>query len=75
MYYLRLKAKSNMFFVKKLVVRERLFVLLIRRDCRFRQVLECSLFDLGVRSYSCSPGREAGSELGGQRQFSHSSNK
>lgn len=39
MFYLRVKVKKNIFFIKKLAVKDRMFVLVIRRDDRFRHVL------------------------------------
>jgi len=46
MNYLRLKVKKNMFYVKKIQVRDRLFLLLIRRDERIFSLLECFLYDI-----------------------------
>jgi hypothetical protein len=43
--FLRLKARHNIFFMKKLIIKDRLFLLIIRRNSQMRSILDCSLYD------------------------------
>ena len=80
MVLLRVKAKRNIFFIKKLVVKERFFILLIRRDPIMRKVLQCSLYDFpgSVKGLNLSftNSKEGGSDCGNwQKQTSYQSSK